>query len=51
MHIWKKASQEELVVRVVIELESMQECEGLFQREALKADIEFIQAWRPFLII
>lgn len=50
MHIWKKASQEELVVRVVIELESMQECEGLFQREALKADIEFIQAWRPFLL-
>lgn len=51
IHIWNKASQEESVVRVVIELESMQECEGLFQTEALKTGSEIIQGWRPFLPI
>lgn len=51
IHIWNKASQEESVVRVVIELESMQECEGLFKTEALKAGSEIILFWRTFLPI
>lgn len=51
IHIWKKASQEELVVSVAIELERMQKCEGLFQTEALKAGSEIIQGWRPFLLL
>lgn len=47
----KKSLTGRVVVIVVVELESMQECEGLFQTDAWKADAEFIEGGRPFPII
>lgn len=44
-------SREEMVVRAAVELESMQEGEGLFQTQALKEASVTIQGWRPLFLL